>query len=625
MAVVDLPHLGPGSTTADIANWAAILKGSLETAFTELGNAVSGAGTVVRGPPGPPGPQGPQGIPGPLFTNWLPVAVSSTVALNLGLGNNWNVSLQGGNVLLDNPVNPQAGQEGWIEITQDSVTPRSLTFGTNWYFQGGTPPVVTNRAGAQDYIFYKVRADFGIVAIFFADIKKPAVGPSGGIAMAAWFQQFATPVAWARRAGAPLANGISPYSGFTPTWYVTKTGSNANDGKSLATAWLTIQFATTNAAVQAGDQIVVGAGTYVENIGPTRGGDAIRGNVKLISAVRRAAKIQGAANSASVTPFCNYWTIQGFEIQGFAGGTEHGIDLGRSDFLHAHHVAAIDCDIHDHGGGGYAGAWGDYYTVTDCDIHGNCGNNGNQTSGLSAYQPQAFDTLPGFHNIYARNRIWANTATAAMAGNHTDGNGIIIDDGNQTQTGAGHQIATQYTMGTLIENNLVVNNGGKGIHVYLTQFVTARYNTAFKNHTDPAASGTWWYEIGTQQGNNNNFYGNIAVCDSSGVAPHNANFCFGNMDLAANTGCNFNNNLTLDTANLTSNSFQNPGNATNSAWLFHTDPLFVNGNIDPAVWDFHLQNASPAIVAGTTTHPVDDITHRTRAYLTAADLGAYMH
>src|SRR5258707_526426 len=51
MAVIDLPHLGPGATADEIATWAAILKGSLETAFTELGNATSG-GAVVRGPPG---------------------------------------------------------------------------------------------------------------------------------------------------------------------------------------------------------------------------------------------------------------------------------------------------------------------------------------------------------------------------------------------------------------------------------------------------------------------------------------------------------------------------------------------------------------------------------------------
>src|SRR5260221_724884 len=132
------------------------------------------------------------------------------------------------------------------------------------------------------------------------------------------------------------------------TWYVAKTGSDANTGVNSANAWLTIANATTNASVVAGDTITVGDGSYTENIYPTRGGSAGAGNVILKSTNPLGAKIVGAATGQSViVPQAHYYTIDGFEITAVANQTEHGVDGGNGGFVGLHHLTVKNCKIHD--------------------------------------------------------------------------------------------------------------------------------------------------------------------------------------------------------------------------------------------------------------------------------------
>ena len=43
---------------------------------------------------------------------------------------------------------------------------------------------------------------------------------------------------------------------------------------------------------------------------------------------------------------------------------------------------------------------------------------------------------------------------------------------------------SNYTFPTLVENNLVYSNGGKGIQIQLSDNVTIRNNTAYHNNLD---------------------------------------------------------------------------------------------------------------------------------------------
>lgn len=67
-----------------------------------------------------------------------------------------------------------------------------------------------------------------------------------------------------------LACGALTSASYGTTYYVRKTGNNSNNGKSPATAWLTIDKAADT--MVAGDRVYIGAGTYAESISPNNDG-----------------------------------------------------------------------------------------------------------------------------------------------------------------------------------------------------------------------------------------------------------------------------------------------------------------------------------------------------------------
>jgi hypothetical protein len=63
----------------------------------------------------------------------------ATVNIDLNTGLNFTLAM-GGNYTLANPTNGKDGQSGKIEITQDATGSRTLAYGTNWLFAGGSDP-----------------------------------------------------------------------------------------------------------------------------------------------------------------------------------------------------------------------------------------------------------------------------------------------------------------------------------------------------------------------------------------------------------------------------------------------------------------------------------------------------
>lgn len=88
---------------------------------------------------------------------------ASTVAVDMSSGFNFTLTI-GGNRTLGNPTNTKDGQTGVIAITQDGTGSRTLAYGTNWEFAGGTAPVLSTAAGAKDLLFYQVLSSTSIYA-----------------------------------------------------------------------------------------------------------------------------------------------------------------------------------------------------------------------------------------------------------------------------------------------------------------------------------------------------------------------------------------------------------------------------------------------------------------------------
>lgn len=82
---------------------------------------------------------------------------AATIAVDMSTFINAVVTL-GGNRAMGNPTNEKVGQTGYIRIVQDGTGSRTLSYGTDWEFAGGTAPVLTTTASAQDLLFYTVLA-----------------------------------------------------------------------------------------------------------------------------------------------------------------------------------------------------------------------------------------------------------------------------------------------------------------------------------------------------------------------------------------------------------------------------------------------------------------------------------
>jgi hypothetical protein len=94
----------------------------------------------------------------------------ATITPDFAAGNNFSVTL-GGNRTLANPSNLTAGQAGTIVITQDGTGSRTLAYGSNWKFPGGTAPTLTTTANAVDVIAYYVESATRITARLISDVK----------------------------------------------------------------------------------------------------------------------------------------------------------------------------------------------------------------------------------------------------------------------------------------------------------------------------------------------------------------------------------------------------------------------------------------------------------------------
>lgn len=351
-----------------------------------------------------------------------------------------------------------------------------------------------------------------------------------------------------------------------------------------------------------GDTILVHPGTYAERLFIRQGGAPGR-HVTLRSLQRSGARIRPPRGTYStVNVRADYVTVQGFDV---VGGTGHGIDGER-----VHHVHVRGNTVHDSGGSGISFYLSEFQIIEGNHTFRNAATNGYQTSGISV--ASNIDLTGdrrdrGFRTIIRRNISHDNMTTTVPAP-HTDGNGIIIDW--LRNLGTGHP---PYRFPTLVEDNLVYRNGGKGIQVFQSDNVTVRNNTAWHNNLDPLNPGTERGEITiTATAAGAVVQNNIAVADPRANADNTA-FSLAHASVRA-------------VANL-AHGGPKPVILWNGAAFRPREgnirgkpPLFM----DPARGRFQLRRGSPAIDAGRGTRPAGarDLAGRPRIR-GRIDMGAY--
>jgi hypothetical protein len=93
---------------------------------------------------------------------------AATVTPDMADSNNFTLTL-GGNRTLANPSNLTAGQSGSIFLVQDGTGSRTLAYGSQYDFIGGTAPTLSTAASAVDRIDYVVRTTGSIHCVFTAN------------------------------------------------------------------------------------------------------------------------------------------------------------------------------------------------------------------------------------------------------------------------------------------------------------------------------------------------------------------------------------------------------------------------------------------------------------------------
>jgi parallel beta-helix repeat protein len=415
---------------------------------------------------------------------------------------------------------------------------------------------------------------------------------------------------------------------FATDWYVDgKNGNDKHAGTSSATAFLTPAHAS--AIVQPGDTIhflpttiynqlfIMKSGTASAPI--TLQGDGVSPNLTQVTG-------SGVGFGLQVNQGASYIVVKNFDI--VAPGPWNSIYVGTNST----HVTLTGNLTHDSGYCGIGTTHADYLTITNNVVY----NNGKYTalgvtcSGIGTYEDNNSDTYTGIKNVISGNVIYNNTNVPTSGGATTDadGSGIILDDLRHTQSDN-----AVYNGKTLIENNLIFNNGGRGIYVYISDHAIITNNTVYFNNRDPYEGSYNPGEIMVEGGGGDvQIYNNIAYSD--GLAMNSTST---HMALSVEDATDGNGTVTAD-YNLLYNTQGNAGNmyyagtttahtntntvtfGSHNLWL---DPQFVSPSINPAIENFLLQDTSPgrgtAYVAMAATTAITGAARPT----TNIDMGAY--
>jgi parallel beta-helix repeat protein len=414
-------------------------------------------------------------------------------------------------------------------------------------------------------------------------------------------------------------------------YFVSGVGNDTNNGLSPSTAFRNIQMAADT--VLPGDTVFVMNGLYVSS----------DSNDNAVNIRRKGTSTQWIIfkNYANHTPkvFFFGWggfafqagsayiEINGFEIQGSndnvtlaaalnqsqgcnnpnPGGdfepiyNGNGISSNGSDAIVSkkpHHLRILNNTIYDCGGAGIGMVHSDYVTIKNNLVFDNCWYTLFGNSGISLYQNFNFDSDTTSYrniienNICHHNRLFVPWVFGPCA--IYDGNGIILDDFNNTQNNSASGI---YNGKTLAQNNIVYRNGGSGMHSNLCRNIDFINNTSYKNSQSYEVNNG---EIFASNSKDCKIINNILYADTNNIV----------------------NSSYSDTNTIYLNNLHFSGTSTA---IFNTTCLNANPNfVNEAANDFHLQSNSPCIDNGNaTTYAPKDFEGNNRPQGIRADIGAY--
>lgn len=314
-----------------------------------------------------------------------------------------------------------------------------------------------------------------------------------------------------------LTGNTTVTAGYTAakTYYVSGTGSDAADGLTPQTAFLTLQHAAN--VTQPGDTVYAMNGTYTNSC-------ASCDVVDIATSGTANAWIAYEAYPGQ-TPVVSFNGWAGFSIQATAAyiqisgftivGNNYNVTLAQAQAQSTanpdpafngncivsdgrqgsatqkpHHLKFLNNTIYACGGAGIGTIQSDYVTIAGNTIYDSSWYTIYDGSAISTYQDWNSDSSTAYKIFITGNRIFGNQNLIPFltSGQITDGEGIIVD----TNRNASYQSSIgipAYTGRTLIDNNVIYGNGSAAIEAFESDHVDVVNNSSYENVTNPNVSG----------------------------------------------------------------------------------------------------------------------------------------
>jgi|SRR5579859_7403127 len=339
----------------------------------------------------------------------------------------------------------------------------------------------------------------------------------GGLLLVALGCVIALVFAWLERDR--FFNTGKPSSVQAKVYYLSPAGNDSNSGQSASLPWL-----SPNHLLNCGDRIVAASSTEYSaaNFGTGKWGTVTCPSADNVAWLQ-CATFDSCKIRATTTPGMwvdqSFWGVQGWEVTTSATDTYGSCFTAQPNYdapAEIHHIIFANDIANGCAQGGFNitnhGAVGvDYVAILGSIAYNAAQGSTNCASGISIYQPVQSDVLTGTHIYVAGNFSYGNLdPPQCNGGSPTDGAGIIFNsfDGSEGNI-------SPYSAQAVAYNNIVVNNGGKGLEVdkntagAFHSSIWLSQNTSWGNLTDP--NQTWWgcAELSAYRVGNVHIYANL--------------------------------------------------------------------------------------------------------------------
>lgn len=413
---------------------------------------------------------------------------------------------------------------------------------------------------------------------------------------------------------APTTTAVAAVPGFADpgsvpangdTFYVSaNSGNDGNDGRSSSSPWKSLQAGLKR--LSAGQTLLVMDGEYREVKAPgvahytvDHGGSA--GNWMRIAAAPGHSPTIVASQGSGIQITSSYVEVSGLTIKGSGFGVDNnwgvGISVNKAD-----HVRLVGNRITGMPTSGISVTESSKFDLIGNDVSYNSFWSPLQGSGISVWHSVNRGHgagSDGYHDRIIGNRVYGNENKVNSQFKEfkvkSDGNGIIVDQ----------NIDTGYSGRVLIANNVVYDNGGRGIIAWESNRVDIVFNTGYQNgQTDGISGGATEFAAGKAN--------DIIIANNVGWARSGLPAIIFDR---VTSGTSYNNVLITDS----------PSGHAGSRDIMHSgNPGFRNASTDPGSADFRPQSDSvlKGRVTDSPTFVSTDIVGTSRGGGTP-DVGAY--